>query len=45
MSASMTEFQRAAKYPDAMEEEESTKEPANASRQGGNPGHREPPTP
>lgn len=42
-SAFLAEFQRAAKLTGAMEEEESPKESAIASSQGGNPGHREPP--
>lgn len=33
----ITEFQRAAKYPDAVEERESTQEPANASKAGRKP--------
>lgn len=33
----IAEFQRAAKYPDAVEERESTQEPANASNAGRKP--------
>lgn len=33
----IAEFQRAAKYPDAVEERESTQEPANASKAGRKP--------